>query len=428
MKPRTKLHYRVVQLAKDLFQISNKQKEWAYRECLEHRAYLTKNRVLCLDCGETFSPQLVTRKKALCPHCHTKVQVKESRCITDKQINYFAITEIVEDFQVIRNYEIIAYYKKGRPAKYFIHEILQYWILANGKTTMYGLNHYTMQGCDSWNGNMEIRVNPNSYYTRNKYDVYAQKYYPESIIKQEYLKYGINHNLGVLSFIEAIDLIPRNPKLETLLKAKQYELLRLQNSYNLHRYWPTLKICIRNKYKVHDHGIYIDYLELLTYFGKDLRNSKYVCPKNLKKEHDRLVAKKRERQRLEDIERQRRKIEIEQVQYEKHKKQFFGLMFSDGNITIKVLESVREFMEEGDTLKHCVFTNEYYSKEDSLILSARIGDKPIETIEVSLSKLKIVQSRGFKNEATEHNPKIVSLLKSNLHAIKRIIKNHKILA
>ena len=51
---------------------------------------------------------------------------------------------------------------------------------------------------------------------------------------------------------------------------------------------------------------------------------------------------------------------------------------------MKVLESVQEYLEEGKALHHCVFTNEYYLKEQSLILSARIDGKRIETIEVSL--------------------------------------------
>lgn len=151
MKPRTKLHRRVVGLANSLNPITKIQEEWAYRECLEHRGYATKNRVLCLDCGETFSPDLVKRNKAVCPQCGTKLQIKESRCTTDTQTNYFAIAEIVEEFQVIRNFELIAYYKKGKKVKYFLHEILQQWIQPDLKITLFGLKHTLNFHCDSWN-------------------------------------------------------------------------------------------------------------------------------------------------------------------------------------------------------------------------------------------------------------------------------------
>ena len=57
---------------------------------------------------------------------------------------------------------------------------------------------------------------------------------------------------------------------------------------------------------------------------------------------------------------------------------------SDGEICIKVLDSVEAIRQEGEAMHHCVFTNEYYLKADSLILSATIDGKRIETIEVSL--------------------------------------------
>lgn len=428
MKPRNKLHHRVVDLAESLFVISKQQKEWAYKECLEHRAYQTKSRVLCLDCGETFSPTLVSRKKAVCPHCNTKVQVKESRNTTDTQTNYFAITDIVEEFQVVRNFELKAYYKKGKPVDYKLHEIIQYWIQPDFKVTMFGLSHNTQGCCDSWGGSMEIREEPKYSYGGSKYEVYARKYHPDSVIKPEYKKHGISHNLQGLTFIEAIKMVPRNPKLETLLKSKQYSLLELGESYRLNDYWPSIKICLRNKYKVKDRRIYIDYLDLLKYFKKDLRNSKYVCPKDLKKAHDVLMKKKREILRLEEVEKNRlailkrqENLKKETIAYVERMKKFFEIEFKKSSLKIVPLKSIDDFKTEGDMLKHCVFTNEYYSKQESLILSARIDNKPIETIEISLKKLKIEQSRGLENKATEHHDDIIKLVNQNMHKIRAII-------
>lgn len=428
MKPITKLHHRVVDLAENLFGISKQQKEWAYRECLEHRAYATKNRVLCLDCGETFSPTLVSRKKAVCPHCNTKVQVKESKCTTDTQTNYFAITDIVEEFQVVRNFEIIAYYKKGRPVDYKLHEILHYWIQPDLTVTMFGLLH-TVQGyCDSWGGKMQIREESKYSYYGSKYDVYARKYHPDSKIKPEYKKVGINHNLREITFLEAIKHIPRDPKLETLVKAKHFSLLDLhinKNGKSINYYWPSIKICLRNKYKIPDASIWTDYIDLLIYFNKDIRSAKYVCPKDLNKEHDRFVAKKREHQRKKEIEETKRQIETAQKKYEAEKQKFFDLLFKKGNIVIQPLKTVQEFLEEGDELKHCLFTNKYYDKKDSLILSARVKNKPIETIEISLSNLKIIQARGFKNQSTTYHKKIIEMVNENMHRVGAIINPKK---
>lgn len=111
--------------------------------------------------------------------------------------------------------------------------------------------------------------------------------------------------------------------------------------------------------------------------------------------------------------------------YAQEKKQFFGLCFSEAHITISVLENVTEFMAEGDNLKHCVFTNEYFKKKDSLILSAKVENTPVETIEVSLSKLKIVQCHGMKNNNSQHHEVIISLMKKNLHLINSRMKKQK---
>lgn len=64
---------------------------------------------------------------------------------------------------------------------------------------------------------------------------------------------------------------------------------------------------------------------------------------------------------------------------------------------------------------HCV--GGYYSKTDSLILTACIDGKKMETIEVSLSKLQVIQSRGVCNKNTEYHNQIVQLVEKNISLI-----------
>ncbi|MCS2667384.1 hypothetical protein NXY34_01955 [Bacteroides fragilis] len=94
-------------------------------------------------------PDIVRRKLAVCPHCGAKLKVEQSRCTTDKQSRYVAIAEIHGEFQVIRNFEIRAYYKAGAVPKYFINEVLQHWIRQDGKNTVVALNHTVNWYCDS---------------------------------------------------------------------------------------------------------------------------------------------------------------------------------------------------------------------------------------------------------------------------------------
>lgn len=431
MKARTKLQHLVTELSEMLPRITPNEEQWAYKECLPHLGYANKSNAFCLDCGETFSLDLIKRKRATCPHCQTKLNIVFTKKRTYEYTNYFAITHVVGDFQVVENFELIAYYKKGKPVKHFLHAILEDWILPNGKITKIGLKHNFNWCMDSWIGDWEIRTESNNYYSRDKYDVYARLYHPDSVFKPEYLKIGINHKLSGLNVIEAIKILPNNPKAETLLKAKQFSLLgRIANSYSsdISRHWPSIKICLRNKYIVKDASIWMDYLDLLRYFNKDLRNAKYVCPKDLKKQHDRLVAKKREIQRIAEQERQRQEaikrqenLEKAIIEYVDRFQKFFDLEFKKGNISIKVLQSVDEFKEEGDELNHCVFVNEYYLREKSLILSAKVDGKRTETIEFLLDKMKIQQARGFKNNNSEYHNQIVALVKKNIPKIKKIV-------
>ena len=277
----------------------------------------------------------------------------------------------------------------------------------------------------------EIRYINNSGWQGNPYDRFSSDYNcPGSEFLPRFKMYGLVKHNHDCDYRMLIDRIQHSPKIETLLKAKQKSLLEfsIYKDSRHNTYWDSIKIVIRNKYKITDAGIWYDYLDLLRYFKKDLHNAVYVCPKNLKKEHDRLMIKKREILRLQEIEneklrviRRQQKLEKAIVDYVDRWKNFFDLEFKKGNISISVLKSIDEFKEEGDELKHCVYTNEYYLKEKSLILSAKVDGKRAETIELKIPDLKIEQSRGLKNEATKHHDEIIDLVNKNIEKIRKIV-------
>ena len=70
-------------------------------------------------------------------------------------------------------------------------------------------------------------------------------------------------------------------------------------------------------------------------------------------------------------------------------------------------------------MHHCVFDSAYYLKKDSLILSATIDGKRIETIEISLKTLKVIQSRGVCNKNTEYHDQIINLVNKNKRLIRK---------
>ncbi len=87
----------------------------------------------------------------------------------------------------------------------------------------------------------------------------------------------------------------------------------------------------------------------------------------------------------EEKAKKRKKAMENEKHFHELKSKFFGIRFTDGTIQVHVLESVQEFLEEGVSMHHCVFDNAYYLKENSLILSATIEGRRIETVEVNLA-------------------------------------------
>ena len=422
MKPKNKFQQQVIEASHKLPKITQVQKQWAYQNCIEHIGRRTSKGVItCCECGHSWqgAGYLVdTLTDYHCPNCSTKLTVKTTRQRIFKQVEYFGIITVCEGFQVLRFFYISSYFKTGQKANYFIREVVQRWIAPNGKHATVAMLRSFSCYQDTWlfGSRLEIRKD------KQEYDIKPSKIYPLQKLIPELKRSGYKGDFYHISPFDLFYSLLTESKTETLLKAGQTGLLRYfaNNSYrNINDYWQSIRICLRNEYNVTNATEYCDYINLLRFFGKDLYNAKYVCPTNLKAEHDRYVEKKREFIRRENAEKAKRKALENEATYKELKAKFFGLMFSDGLILVRVLESVIEIMQEGDTMHHCVFTNNYHLRPDSLILSATIDGNRIETIEVSLSKLTVIQSRGVCNQNTEYHDRILHLVNQNISLIKR---------
>ena len=163
---------------------------------------------------------------------------------------------------------------------------------------------------------MEIRRN---HYV---YDITPACTYPRMKVIPELKRNGFKgefHN--TLPFDLFCELL-KNNQAETLIKTGQYSLLSyfIRNaSKSTATYWNAIRIATRNGYMVSDAGIWCDYIDLLRYFGKDTNSPKYICPTDLRVEHDRLVRKKTERMERERIEEQKHKALENEQRFQKLK-------------------------------------------------------------------------------------------------------------
>ena len=148
---------------------------------------------------------------------------------------------------------------------------------------------------------MEVRKN-------NKlraYDINPVCTYPRQRFIPELKRNGFNGEYHNILPYDLFTAILSDSRAETLLKAGQYPMLRhyIRSSFDIERYWASVKICIRNGYTIADGSMWRDTIDLLRHFGKDTNSPKYVCPSDLKAEHDRLMHKRNkeiERKKLEE--------------------------------------------------------------------------------------------------------------------------------
>lgn len=422
MRPRTKLQKEVVALSKRLPKISDTQKRYAFRHCFDHIGRRTaKGIITCTECGHGWKGdgELVdTVCGCTCPHCGMELKVRTTRNRVFKENEYFSIITTAKEYQVIRFFFARAYYKVGQSAKYSITEVAQRWIAPNGKfTTVARLRGMSFIYYDLWQecSPMEIRRN------HRVYDITPICTYPRVRTTEQLKRNGFRGDFHGIAPFDLFCNILTDSKAETLLKAGQTNLLRYFIRYSSKQtdtYWNSIRIAIRNGYTITDGSMWCDYIDLLNYFGKDTNSPKYVCPESLIGQHDQYVRRKRADIERQQLEKKRKKAREDEAQFKELKSKFFGIEFSDGVISIRVLDSVMDFAEEGTAMHHCVFSNAYYLNENSLILSATIDGKRIETVEISLETMKVVQSRGVCNKTTEYHDRIIKLVNKNIKQIR----------
>ena len=138
-----------------------------------------------------------------------------------------------------------------------------------------------------------------------------------------------------------------------------------------------------------------------------------------------MIDKKNKIKNEAELLAQAERIKKANPAYIKAKKPYLNFVFSDGDIKIAPLQDVKDFLLEGQAMHHCVFNNEYYKEKDSLILSASKDNRRLETIEISISQLRVMQIRGACNQDSEYHSSIVKLTKSIIPAIEKISKEQK---
>ena len=146
-------------------------------------------------------------------------------------------------------------------------------------------------------------------------------------------------------------------------------------------------------------------------------------PKDLKKEHDRLVKEDRrrekEKEREKDAERSKRISERAKI--------LSTLVSSNGVLMIRPAASVDELKNEGKCLHHCVATyaESVANGETDIFFVRKVSepDKPFYTLELDEKNCIVKQNRGKGNRA--RTPEVRAFEEQWLELVKQNIKKIK---
>lgn len=426
MKPKSEIQKKVVELSSRLSKINEAQTKHAYDNCLNSYFVRSRQTLYCLECGHHWKDKAIlvsTLTGCECPKCNKRLKSLATYKRFNLECEYYGIITSIQGMQVVRIFLASKTCKKKKEASYFIEEVMQHWIDTSGRIVTLSKAVRGFSYCyDLWVSSSNLEIRTPTYNAGLRSDINPFKIFPKMNIIPILKRNGYKGSFCKLAPHKLFSFILTNNYAETLIKTSQNDMLKYlyENPTIVKENWGSIKICIRNNYKIKDSSLWFDYLNLLKYFNRDVLNPIYVCPKNLKKAHDKLVEKKKTIDKKRRLAEMREKIDDEQKEYQREKQMFFGLRFVKGNIVIKPLENVEEFMIEGEDLGHCVYSSEYYKKKDSLVLSASVNNKKMETIEISLNRMAVIQCRGAGNKKSKYHEEIMDLIKKNIQQISRL--------
>ncbi len=426
MKPRTEFQKRVVATNDSLRTIDQKHFVEVYHRACEHIAFQNKQKTLiCGDCGKLIDKETHLNRKGevVCPHCGKRLKPMANRKWSYKQAYYIMAIDQANGFQILRYYLLYTYFHKCRTVRLSPIEVFRVYIDDDGQRAVCAKLRTAFSSYrDQWRYDSDIclrQVNRQWPYT--PYDVHAWANLRARRLSKKSKLAKLNVPDKDFPSAETICKVFKDYRFETIWKAGMYEMAYRLSEQTMDTLWPALKICLRNHYLPADANDYIDYVQQLIRLGKDIHNAHYVCPCDLAAAHTRTTEAVRKVLEKEKYEREKERMALAEEKYAQWVMPFLSLNIANKQFRIAVLPTVQSFYEEGQSMHHCVYSNRYYERKDSLILSCR--DKQnhrLATIEIGLPQGNIRQVRAACNQVPEQYDSIVQLLTQQRDHIKQL--------
>ena len=174
----------------------------------------------------------------------------------------------------------------------------------------------------------------------------------------------------------------------------------------------------------------MDYWRMANRAGLDIWDEHVKLPKNLKREHDRLMEAERIAKNEEKKRKKLAEIEQRRPAFEKTVALLEAWAWEDAGICIRPVHTEEELMDEGAALHHCVdgYGPTVAKGESCIFFIRRVAapDKPWFTLQVELKTLKEIQNHGLRNcGPTMEVQKFVNRWLAHVRALKTASKKRK---
>ena len=282
MKPRNKFEQAVLAQSKHLRPITKAQRQWAFRECIDHYAYrLPKGKTTCMDCGHSWQ-MIEPTERCTCPQCGADLEVITTRARKLKQRQYFTVLTTSGGYQVLRMYLLIAGMEKGYQASSSVMEIGQYWWDERGRQSIVAVERTMGHYIDSfaYYSPMAIRRD-NEAYRFVAHCPLCPKVKLSDTLKRNGFE-GKCYGIAPTSLIPAL---LTDSRAETLLKAGRTEHLAyfLSCPRSWDAYWPAYKITLRWGYDITDIALWCDYVDMLRSYVRTRTTPTTFAPRTYSK-------------------------------------------------------------------------------------------------------------------------------------------------
>lgn len=346
----------------------------------------------------------------------------------------FSVVICVKEYVVTRNYMVRhTNYKRKENSAQVIGEATQQWVnMETGKRFIRSVPMIRQWCSQPFGLGGKMRTISNNCWNAERIatgDLYITRVHKKLYFTREQLMDIGKH----FDLHWALSQCVMSSFFEQLYKQKRYKfLVALQDhgyyvkSTDIRRLKAAYNIAVRHGFDVEQHAAsWLDHIHALTVLGLDCHSPHYVAPENFEEQHWELTARaaalQRRRREQAELKHKLKEAEDNEQRFTQIKGKYLGIEYGNKDYKVHVLQSVREHVEEGEAMHHCVGSMGYWKKESSIILSVcdHSGHR-VTTCEMSLKDGKILQNYTVCDKVHPDDANIRKLVSKNFYRFKEV--------